>query len=270
MDDHHPGGMAYRGEPTIFHPAPAPYGIPYRCLYSINIENLLFAGRNISTTHSALSSSRVMATCAVLGQAMGTAAAIAVKYKISPREIYKTKIYELKQTLMNDDCYLPFNKREVPEISRAAAITSSEGDVAILNNGIDRPLSGVDNGWTGRIGAWVQYTFSRVTPVKKIRMIFDSDLNRTECHGNPIMARYPMLCNKTYDMPDFGFPKTMVQDFIIEYLDENDEWKLLKHVENNYQRLVVLNCNVNSLAVRFTANKTWGWEKVHLFAFDVR
>jgi hypothetical protein len=55
MDDHHPDAIKYPGEPTIFHPAPSPYGIPYRSLYSRNTENLFFAGRNISATHMALS-----------------------------------------------------------------------------------------------------------------------------------------------------------------------------------------------------------------------
>ena len=45
MDDHHPGGMNWEGEPTMFHPAPSPFGIPYRCLYSRNIVNLFFAAR---------------------------------------------------------------------------------------------------------------------------------------------------------------------------------------------------------------------------------
>ena len=79
MDDHHPAGLLYPGEPTIFHPAPSPYGIPYRCLYSKNIGNLFFAGRNISVTHAALSSTRVMGTTAMLGQAAGTAAALCVR-----------------------------------------------------------------------------------------------------------------------------------------------------------------------------------------------
>ena len=64
MDDHHPAGFDTTEAPTIFHPAPSPFGIPYRCLYSKNIENLMFSGRNISCTHTAMSSCRVMATCA--------------------------------------------------------------------------------------------------------------------------------------------------------------------------------------------------------------
>ena len=51
MDNHHPEAFYYPGPPTIFHPAPSPFGIPYRSLYSKNIENLLFAGRNISCSH---------------------------------------------------------------------------------------------------------------------------------------------------------------------------------------------------------------------------
>jgi hypothetical protein len=92
MDDHHPDGFRYKGQPTIFHPAPSPYGIPYRSLYSKNISNLFFAGRNISATHAALSSTRVMATCAIMGQAVGTAAAIAVRDDLSPRGVYEERL----------------------------------------------------------------------------------------------------------------------------------------------------------------------------------
>ncbi len=270
MDDHHPGGINYSGEPTIFHPAPAPYGIPYRCLYSVNVDNLFFAGRNISATHAAMSSSRVMATCAIIGQAVGTAASIAVKNRLSPREVYETGIRELKQTLMEDDCYLPFNRREISEISRQAVLSSSEGEPEFLINGIDRPVMDADNGWTGKTGAWVQFTFEKVIPVKSVRIVFDSDLNRTECAGDPIMVRYPMLCNKKHAMEPFGFPQTMVRDFTIEYLDDKNQWKLLTHTDNNYQRLFRLECNISAAAVRFTANKTWGSNKVHLFAFEVK
>ena len=54
-----------------------PYNIPLRSLYSKNVPNLLMAGRNISCSHVAFTSTRVMATCAVIGQAAGTAAALA-------------------------------------------------------------------------------------------------------------------------------------------------------------------------------------------------
>ena len=79
---------------TIFHPAPSPYGIPYRCLYSTAVPNLLFAGRNISVTHAALSSMRVMATCAIIGRRprQSTAAAMAVQKRIMPAQVYPNHI----------------------------------------------------------------------------------------------------------------------------------------------------------------------------------
>ena len=92
MDDHDPAGFASKGAPNIFHPAPSPFGIPYRCLYSRNVENLFFAGRNISVTHTAMSASRVMATCALLGQAVGTAAAVAIQRGTTPRGVYAEHI----------------------------------------------------------------------------------------------------------------------------------------------------------------------------------
>ena len=80
-----------------------PYGIPLRSLYSKNIENLMFAGRNISASHVAFSSTRVMGTIGVIGQAVGTAASVAVKYGLSPRDAAKEKIKEIQKILMDDD-----------------------------------------------------------------------------------------------------------------------------------------------------------------------
>ena len=118
------------------------------------MSNLLCAGRNISTTHAALSSTRVMATCATLGQAVGTAASIAVRENLTPRGVYREQIAELKQTLMEDDCYLPWNVRQVPVLTQSAELTASEDNPEPLRNGIDRPIEDTDNGWRGSIGSW--------------------------------------------------------------------------------------------------------------------
>jgi len=53
MDDHHPGGFRAADAPTTYYPTPTPYGLPLRALYSKNINNLMFAGRNISLTQTA-------------------------------------------------------------------------------------------------------------------------------------------------------------------------------------------------------------------------
>jgi len=80
LDDHYPAGYYHKGTPNTDFKTPSPYCLPYRALYSSNVENLFFAGRNISMTHMAMSSMRVMATCALLGEAVGKAASIAAKY----------------------------------------------------------------------------------------------------------------------------------------------------------------------------------------------
>jgi len=178
MDDHNPAGLNHPGAPTIFHSAPSPYGIPYRCLYSKNIENLFFAGRNISATHMAMSSTRVMATCAVLGQAVGTAAALATARQTSPRGVYTHHIGELQQTLMDDDCYLPWHVRGIPALSAEASLASSSGDPEPVRNGIDRPVGDALNAWTAGAGDWIEYRFSTKKSIRSARMVFDSDLNR--------------------------------------------------------------------------------------------
>lgn len=71
------------------------YTIPYRCLLPLVKENLLFCGRNISGTHIAHSSYRIMPICVGLGEAAGTAAAIAVKKNCAVCDIDAKEIREI-------------------------------------------------------------------------------------------------------------------------------------------------------------------------------
>ncbi|MDF1515486.1 MAG: FAD-dependent oxidoreductase, partial [Anaerolineae bacterium] len=261
MDDHHPGGMNWSGEPTIFHPAPSPFGIPYRCLYSRNIVNLFCAGRNISVTHAAMSATRVMATCAVVGQAVGTAAAIATHGQLTPRGVVEESLQELQQTLMDDDAYLPWHQRSVPDLSQWACVLSSSGDADLLRNGFDRPVEDADHGWWGVPGDWVTYAFDEPARVKQMRFIFDSNLNRLEHNSH---ANYPL------HIEPVGVPETMVKAFRVEYLTSQGVWETLVRVDNNYQRLVRLDVDVTTRALRFIAESTWGADAVHVFAWDVR
>ncbi|MCM8809113.1 MAG: FAD-dependent oxidoreductase [Candidatus Omnitrophica bacterium] len=89
------------------------YQIPYRCIYSKNIKNLFFAGRNISVSHVALGTTRLMGTCALIGQAAGTAVYLCKKYNCSPREIYEKGYYkELQQILLREGCFIPEVKNQ--------------------------------------------------------------------------------------------------------------------------------------------------------------
>ncbi len=76
-----------------------PYAVPYRCLYSADIENMFMAGRDISVTHVALGTVRVMRTCAMMGEVVGLAASVCTKKKLLPRDIYKTNFQDLVELM---------------------------------------------------------------------------------------------------------------------------------------------------------------------------
>ena len=91
-----------------------PYAVPYRCLYSRNIDNLFMAGRNISTTHVTLGSTRLMRTGAMMGEVVGMAAGICKAHGVSPREVYQHYLDELKERMTagvaRTDIELPDNQ----------------------------------------------------------------------------------------------------------------------------------------------------------------
>ena len=268
MDDHFPDGFYHPGLSTIFHPAPSPYGIPYRSLYSRNIENLLFAGRNISATHAALSSTRVMATCAVIGQAAGTAAAVAIPEGLSPRGVYENRMEALKQALMEDDCYLPFNRREMTPLTASAALSASAGDPSVLRNGIDRPVGGRANSFTLSKGGWVGCTLPSPTPVASVRVVFDSDL------GDEKAGRMPSAYRSTPEENPDGrrvtpLPGSMARSFTVEYRAGKGDWTVAAEVKDNHTRLYRAAIGKEITEVRLAAKESWGSPDIRLFAFDL-
>ncbi len=250
MDDHFPEGFYYnKGESTIFHPAPTPWGLPLRCMISKNIENLCFAGRNISVTHAALSSSRVMATCAVLGQALGTAVAQAINDNMGLENV---DINKLQQSLMEDDCYIPWHNRKVAEITKTAKCSSE-----IVRNGIDR---GEKNCWIGTDGDIIEYIFEKNTNISQIRLIFDSELNRGY-HNMP--CRYSLVENK------FKLPETLIQAYKIEGTSEDGKVYELC-IDDNHQRFVNHSVDWCVKTVRFIPISTYGIEQFRIFSFEVQ
>jgi len=127
LDVHHPEGI-FSGEegPFDFNPRVPIYTIPFRCLSSKNIDNLLFAGRNMSVTHVALGTVRVQGTLAPLGQAAGTAAALCLQHNVTPRQLGTQHIRRLQQILLKHDQYIPGITNEDPDdLARKATITAS-------------------------------------------------------------------------------------------------------------------------------------------------
>ncbi|TAN36311.1 MAG: FAD-dependent oxidoreductase [Verrucomicrobia bacterium] len=76
-----------------------PYWAPYRCLYSRNIPNLFMAGRDISVTHDALGTVRVMRTCGMMGEVVGLAATLCRQHGVLPRGVYEKHLAKLTAAL---------------------------------------------------------------------------------------------------------------------------------------------------------------------------
>lgn len=132
MDVHHPEGIysGAKGPMYCVKRMDMPL-VPYRSLYSANIDNLMMAGRNISTTHVALGTVRVENTIAAIGQATGTAAGMCIKMNESPRGIYQRHIGELQQLLLKNDQFIPGLKNEDagdPCLSAKATASSVKAD----------------------------------------------------------------------------------------------------------------------------------------------
>ncbi|MEM3385577.1 MAG: FAD-dependent oxidoreductase [Nitrososphaeria archaeon] len=124
-----------------------PYSIPFRCIYSKNITNLFTAGRNISATHLALGSLRVMQTGAIIGQAAGTAAFLCKKLNLTPKELSnsETHIKLLQQILLKDDCFIPDVKNEDPEdLALGAKVLASSEAKLLLEPSVEEASLEVD------------------------------------------------------------------------------------------------------------------------------
>ena len=90
-------GEAFRGD--SLNKVIWPLAIPYRCLYSRNIGNLFMAGRDISVTHIALGTTRLMRTHGMMGEVVGMAASLCKKHGCSPRDVYAKHLGELKELM---------------------------------------------------------------------------------------------------------------------------------------------------------------------------
>ena len=91
-----------------------PAAVPYRCLYSRNIDNLFMAGRDISVTHVALGTTRVMRTCGMAGEVVGLAAAVCHSHRVLPRAVYRQYLPELQDLMRKGAAVegpLPDNQR---------------------------------------------------------------------------------------------------------------------------------------------------------------
>lgn len=148
IDIHPPEGVFGKGHPGSTPPFifPGIFPIPFRSLYSRNISNMMMAGRDISVSHVALGSTRLIATCGLTGQATGTAAALLKKYNCSPRELYQNHIAELRQLLQKRDAANPGYPVAVSDDLAKSAVVSADRNFTFTMETPEKfiPLHAVD------------------------------------------------------------------------------------------------------------------------------
>ncbi len=248
MDNHYPEGFYHPGRIAVNYPVPEAWCIPLRSLVARDIKNLVFAGRNLSASHLAFSSARVMGTCCLMGQALGTAAALALK---EGKAVDNVDIPALQQKLMFDDCFIPGLEREVSLITKKAQ-TNAE----IIRNGIDR---GEGNCWIGEPGEEITLSFENPQKVSGVRIVFDSDLDR---NYNNMPSCYPLKQKR------FKLPKTLVKEYRVVYKDNSG----VEHsftISDNHQRLVIHEISDEITQISLFPLSSWGDSAMRVFAFEV-
>ncbi len=234
IDLHPPEGIDTREPPNLAVRVPL-YNIPFRSLYSRNIVNLLFAGRNISATHVAYASTRVMGTCSVMGQAVGTAAALCVRHNCTPRELGKEAVKELQQLLLKQDAYIIGVSSSDPyDLARTATVraSSEERGYEAINviNGVARRVYQQSNQWRSDpqqpLPQWLELHFREPKRIREVHLTFDTGLNRQ------LTLSAQESVNRSIRI---GPQPETVRDYEVQVL-YGDSAKTVVKVEGNYQR----------------------------------
>ena len=284
IDTHPPEGVDAPSEPPCTqHHLPFIYDIPLRCCVSTGPRNLMFAGRNLSATHIAFASTRVMATCAVVGQGVGTAAALALRQNVLPADIAADAklVHAIQQQLLRDDCYLIGVSNDDPRdlVRIAATITASsfqsywqenEGrrmDSEILlpsfscqqsiRSGQTRIVTklpghrqhhGLHRWMSGELPATLEIRWNEPVSLSEVVLVFDTGLHRLLTLSQADGYTQKMLWGRPQ-------PET-VRDYVLS-LETPAGWQSFETIANNYQRhrrhLLVIAEPVTALRLTITA-----------------
>jgi hypothetical protein len=284
LDLHPPEGVdAPLLEPCEQHPVPHLYDIPLAACVACDIQNLMFAGRNISATHVAFSSTRVMATCAVVGQGVGTAAAYALSQSLKPSKLVSNRegIAKIQQQLIRDDAFLIGNLNGDPKnLARLANITATSeqtGSEAInvvseqtrsVHGKRGAPIGRAHPGthrWmsnpTDGLPVTIQLDWKSPIHPNEIQLVFDTGLHRhlTLSHHDGYAATM-----------QWGNPQPeTVRDYSIEAFDSNN-WISQVEIRGNYLRRRVhhFKCESPIHSLRINVKATNGID--HARICDVR
>ncbi len=239
MDMHAPHGVKDEDRlPSDCYYYHGVYTIPWRSYYSKNIDNLMFAGRDISTSRMALASTRIIGCCAIGGEAVGIAAAKCTEHGVLPRELMPF-IGEVQQAILRDGGWLPgFKNEDENDQARHAQITASSTkagwNAQDVVNGVSRKIESALNGWTsdgiGENGETLTLDFGKDVTLSELRFVFHSDFNY------PI--RVTMAPNRQRQQRP-GVPAELVRDYDVEFVRDGQVVHT-EQVRGNHQRLNIL------------------------------
>ncbi len=253
LDTHPPEGIdAIDENPCHQPPPPYLYPIPLRCCISADIDNLMLAGRHISASHIAFASTRVMATCGVVGQGAGTSAAVAIKNNLTPPLLptNKTVMEKIQDELLADDCFLPGIEIRQNDLAVNAKISASsemqnapaENVISTLTRSVfgeggvhPRYDSGTSNRWISReLPAWIELEWQEQIELDEIRIVFDTGMHRFLT----LLSRGLGEAYENKNLMIWGPQPESVRDYRIKYYGA-DGWNTIADVTGNYQRLRV-------------------------------
>lgn len=271
MDEHVAAGFRAKGQiPSRVRSFPGLYTIPYGCYCSRTISNLMMAGRNISASKLAMGSTRVMATCAIGGEAAGTAAAMAVRLGLTPKAFGQTQLSRLQQRLLKNDCYIPGLRNADPDdLARGARVYASsarEGfEAEQVLSGIARTEEGgQSNLWRSAAetpcGQWLELSWTETQTMHQLRLTLDPDLSEERC----------ISVSKAFlDKEPIGVAPTLLKDYTVTASRNGQEvWRT--QVTGNYQRLNILQIPaVEADTLRICVDATNGAPDAHIFEVRV-
>ncbi len=247
IDTHPPEGVDAPDEhPCTQNYLPYIYDIPLRACLTDDVSNLLFAGRNISATHIAFASTRVMATCALMGEGVGVAAAYAVAHDIAPNQLTASPeaLEAIQQQLLREDVYLVGRlDKGIGDLARCASITASseqpDGPARNVISGQNRSVKDAvpaerDHSGSHRwmsdpangLPAWLELRWETPISAQQIDLTFDSALQRymTHTHSDEYQKR----------MHD-GIQPELPKRFRLE-VGTAEGWKPLAEEKDNWKR----------------------------------
>ena len=218
-------------------------------------------------THMAMSSIRVMATCALLGEAVGRAAAMAAAYGCAPHDIYLQHMDALQKSLLEGDCFLPSKVRSIPNVCKNAALCGAPDAV---RNGQDRAhrIYGTEETdiFTAQLNAPISYNFA-AAKVESVHIVFSSDLERDTLEGSWVARQRSTRANLPLDYPQLTMPKTLCREFKL-LGRKGDKVVELLHVTDNRKRSYHIRVDQTFESLILLPITTWGNEKASLISFD--